>query len=236
MDKVELLKTKINNTNEQLNLNGRSRIVTFLNPYSYLYYRKNLNLFSQFDEINIDSISLVLLLKFFVVKTKRLSFDMTSLAPLVFNSCTNNNQKIYFVGSSKGSIAEFIKKIKEDFSNMNIIGYRNGYFRNSDERKLEINKIVEKNPDIVVVGMGTPMQEEFLLSLKTYGWDGVGYSCGGFIHQTAKDINYYPNFLNKYNLRWLYRIYDEPKLFKRYLLLYPKSIALFIFDVLKSKL
>lgn len=236
MDKIELLKTKINNTNEQLHLNGRSRVVTFLNPYSYLYYRKNLSLFSQFDEINIDAISLVLLLKFFGVKTKRLSFDMTSLAPLVFNSCTNNNQKIYFVGSSKSSIAEFIKKIKEDFSNMNIIGYRNGYFRNSDERKLEINKIVEKNPDIVVVGMGTPMQEEFLLSLKTYGWDGVGYSCGGFIHQTAKAINYYPYFFNKYNLRWLYRIYDEPKLFKRYFLLYPKSIALFIFDVLKSKL
>lgn len=236
MDKIELLKTKINNTNEQLHLNGRSRVVTFLNPYSYLYYRKNLSLFSQFDEINIDAISLVLLLKFFGVKTKRLSFDMTSLAPLVFNSCTNNNQKIYFVGSSKSSIAEFIKKIKEDFSNMNIIGYRNGYFRNSDERKLEINKIVEKNPDIVVVGMGTPMQEEFLLSLKTYGWDGVGYSCGGFIHQTAKAINYYPYFFNKYNLRWLYRIYDEPKLFKRYFLLYPKSIALFIFDLLKSKL
>ena len=236
MDKIELIKTKTNNTKEQLHLNGCSRLVTFLNPYSYLYYRKNLSLFSQFDEINIDAISLVLLLKFFGVKTKRLSFDMTSLAPLVFNSCANDNQKIYFIGSSKGYITEFTKKIKQDFPNMNIIGYRNGYFKNSDERNLEIKKIVEKNPDIVVVGMGTPIQEEFLLSLKTYGWDGVGYSCGGFIHQTAKDINYYPNFLNKYNLRWLYRIYDEPKLFKRYFLLYPKSIALFMFDVLKSKL
>ena len=83
--------------------------------------------------------------------------------------------------------------------------------------------------------MGTPFQEQFLVDLKNLGWIGAGYTCGGFIHQTAANIKYYPEFFNTYNLRWLYRMIDEPKLIKRYLILYPKSTFLFFFDFIIYK-
>lgn len=212
------------------------KIATFINPHSYLFYRKNIDLFQKYDNLYIDGIGLVYLLRLVRIKVHRSSFDMTSLAPIVFNECITKHKKIYFIGSTEGAILQFIKVIKGAFPGLNIIGYRNGYFTDKTERENSLKHIIELNPDLVVIGMGTPFQEQFLIDLKETGWGGTGYTCGGFIHQTAKGINYYPDFYNKYNLRWLYRMIDEPKLIKRYLILYPKAILYFLYDVMSYKL
>jgi exopolysaccharide biosynthesis WecB/TagA/CpsF family protein len=209
-----------------------NKLVTFINLYSYLFFRKNLTLFEHFDEIHIDGIALVYLLSLVGHKIERKSFDMTSLAPKVFNECIKENKNIFFIGSTEKSINEFKEIIKEEYKELKIIGYRNGYFKEKNEEKKALDNIYILNPNIVIVGMGTPNQEKFLFKLKKKGWKGTGYTCGGFIHQTSKGLNYYPNFFNKFNLRWLYRIIDEPKLIKRYFICYPKSLLFFTFDLI----
>ena len=84
--------------------------------------------------------------------------------------------------------------------------------------------------------MGTPLQEQFLLSLQASGWSGKGYTCGGFLHQTASQINYYPYWINRLGLRAFYRMYDEPKLVKRYFIDYPKAIVIIFYDLIKYRL
>ena len=43
------------------------------------------------------------------------------------------------------------------------------------------------------------MQENFLLKVKNAGYQGVGFTCGGFIHQTSKnEIDYYPAWVDVY--------------------------------------
>lgn len=59
------------------------RLTTFLNPFSYIVARKNIKHLNQFN-IEIDGGMLVVVLRFFGLRVKRKSFDMTSLAPLVF--------------------------------------------------------------------------------------------------------------------------------------------------------
>ena len=209
---------------------------TFLNPFSYLFYRKNKKLFSHF-KIHVDGILLVKLFHLFgFMHIERKSFDMTSMAPIVFNDAIVNNKSIYFIGSNSNEIVTAVEVIKENFLGLNIIGYRDGYFRGSTERLDLISKIKKLNPAVVVCGMGTPLQEKFLIDLRDSGWMGTGYTCGGFLHQTAGGIDYYPEWIDKYNLRWAYRIYDEPKLFKRYFIDYPKSVTLFVYDMIKYKL
>jgi N-acetylglucosaminyldiphosphoundecaprenol N-acetyl-beta-D-mannosaminyltransferase len=235
MNIITLLKEKLNKSKDVELSNNDNKLITFLNPYSYLLFRKNLLLFSKLDVIYIDGILLIYLLRLFSIKSYRHSFDMTSLAPLVFNDASKKNKKLYFVGSKQEEIVEFVEKIKEEYPKLNIIGFRNGYF---DEltKKESIQKIILLQPDIVISGMGTPFQEEFLIDLRKEGWDGTGYTCGGFLHQTAKNIEYYPKIFDTLNLRWLYRIYDEPKLLRRYVVLYPKSILIYIFDAITYKL
>lgn len=230
MDKlIDLIKKTNTEAYKQLGLH------TFINPFSYLKIRKR-GLLESFDFIYVDGIFLVKILRLVGIKVNRNSFDMTSLAPKVFSDSTKNSKNIYFIGSTENAIARFAKVIGSGFPEMLIAGNRNGYFINEGEREEVIQNIVSLNPDVVIVGMGTPFQEKFLIDLKKGGWRGKGFTCGGFIHQTAKGLNYYPKFYNKYNLRWLYRIIDEPKLIKRYLLFYPLSICLFTFDFIRCKL
>ena len=219
----------IQNSNQKFDLQ-ECGIYTFINPYSYMLLRKS-KVLDQFDKIFVDGISLVKLLHVFGIRTVRRSFDMTSLAPLVFETSISKNLTIYFLGSTQEDIENFIGTIRKTYPKLNIIGYRNGYFEDEEERTRTISDLLEKSPDVVIAGMGTPYQENFLIDLKKVGWNGKGFTCGGFIHQTAKEIDYYPSFFDKNNLRWFYRMIDEPKLIKRYFLQYPVSICLLLLDL-----
>jgi len=210
------------------------KINTFLNPYSYLLARKNKNLFRNFN-IKIDGILLVKILNLFGFKNiKRESFDMTSLAPIVFEDAIKENISIYFIGTKPKVIDEAVKNIKKSYPKLNIVGYRDGYIKD-EERNNVFNNITRLNPDIIICGMGTPLQEQFLVDFQNTGWNGIGYTCGGFLHQVAGDIQYYPQWIDKYNLRWMYRIYDEPVLFKRYFGEYPKFFLYFFIDYIKYR-
>lgn len=212
----------------------KANLITFLNPYSYLLARREQKLFEQFH-IKFDGLLLVKILNLLGLRdTKRESFDMTSLAPLVFNQAIKENKSIYFIGAKPKVIDKTIENIKNEFKDLNIIGYRDGYM-NKNEKNEVLNELKQLNPDLIICGMGTPLQEQFLVDLQGIGWKGVGYTCGGFLHQTSQDIKYYPDWINKYHLRSLYRVYDEPQLFKRYFLEYPKFLIYFSWDFISIK-
>ena len=208
-------------------------LTTFVNPYSYLFLRKS-EIFSKFN-IEIDGILLVTILNFFRLGNfTRASFDMTSLAGKIFNAASEKGEGVYIVGSKKEEIEKAVENIRNKFSNLQIIGFNHGYL--SDEaRKVLIENIIESRCQIVICGMGVIKQEQFLFDLYRNGWTGVGYTCGGFIHQTAKQLNYYPDWVDKFNLRWLYRLLDEPKLAYRYFVVYPYSILILVLDIMRYK-
>ena len=209
-------------------LNNKGKLTTFLNPFSYMLVRENKSQLSHFN-IQIDGGILVQLLNVFGFKSKRRSFDMTSLAPIVFENAIERNKTIYFIGTKPLVIDKAIDNIQLQFPELNICGFRHGYF-NFNERERVFLNIKKLNADIVVCGMGTPLQEQFLIDLQSSGWKGEGYTCGGFLHQTANGIEYYPKWITKYGLRAFYRMYDEPKLIRRYFYYYPWALLLYIYD------
>ena len=54
--------------------------------------------------------------------------------------------------------------------------------------------------------------------VKKMGYQGIGFTCGGFVHQTAMNrMHYYPDWVDKMNLRFVYRMYKEKHTRTRYL-------------------
>lgn len=196
-----------------------SKIYTFLNPVSYVDALKNKELFFQYDGIFADGSLLVAAIRLLYGKqVTRRSFDMTSVAPQLFEYAQQNQKSIYIVASKQEQVEKAVNIYKERYPEINIIGYRNGYFTNEEEKDEEAKHIVGLNPDFLIVGMGAIAQESFLLKVKEAGFKGIGLTCGGFIHQTASNmIDYYPAWIDRMNLRFLYRMYKEPHTRKRYL-------------------
>lgn len=204
----------------------KNRIYTFLNPVSYLIALENQSLFEQFDGIFADGSLLVSAIKLLYGKrVTRRSFDMTSIAPELLNYLMKSRKTLYIVASGQEQVEYAVKIFKEQYPDLQIVGFRNGYFSSDAEMDREASHIVALNPDFLIVGMGALMQEKFLLKAKEMGYQGIGFTCGGFIHQTAKNqIHYYPEWIDKMNLRFVYRMYKEKHTRKRYVqaaLLFP---------------
>ena len=143
---------------------------------------------------------------------------MTSLAPVLLKYAEEKRKSVYIVASKQEQVERAVVIFKERYPGLIVAGYRNGYFSSDEEQQREAEHIVEVAPDFLIVGMGALMQERFLLKVKDAGYGGIGFTCGGFIHQTAKDeIEYYPAWADRMNLRFVYRMYKEPHTRKRYL-------------------
>ena len=200
--------------------NRKERIYTFLNPVSYLLALENKELFDCFDGIFADGSLLVAAIRLLYGKRiTRRSFDMTSIVPKLFDYVSENDKTIYIVASKQEEVEKAVEIMKKCYPAVKIMGYRNGYFSSEEEIRMEIEHIVELNPDFLIVGMGVLIQEDFLFRVKKNGYLGVGFTCGGFIHQTSKnEINYYPKWVDKMNMRFVYRMYKEKHTRKRYLL------------------
>lgn len=216
-----LVKNIISTEKQTINqfLSKSGKIYTFLNPVSYLTALDNKKLFEQFDGIFADGSILVAAIKLLYGKSiTRRSFDMTSLAPQLLSYAEQNKKTIYIVASKQEQVEKAVGIFKERYPNLQISGYRNGYFTSDSEMDKEAKFITETNPDFLIVGMGALMQERFLIKAKLNGFQGIGFTCGGFIHQTSKDeIEYYPVWADKLNLRFIYRMYKEKHTRKRYI-------------------
>lgn len=70
-------------------------------------------------------------------------------------------------------------------------------------------------PDYVIAGLGTPLQEKFIFDLKQNGYNGTAFTCGAFVKQTSGGLYYYPAWVDKYNVRYFYRQFNEKGLFSR---------------------
>lgn len=220
----KIVKTDI--MSDGLLMETRGKVYTFLNPVSYLYALKNKDLFARFDGIFADGSILVSAIRLLYGRNvKRRSFDMTSLAPVWLKYAVEKHKSVYIVASKQEQVERAVEIFKERYPGVIVAGYRNGYFASDDEQRHEAEHIVGVKPDFLIVGMGALMQERFLLKVKDAGFAGIGFTCGGFIHQTAKDeIDYYPGWVDRMNLRFLYRMYKEKHTRKRYLqaaLLFP---------------
>ena len=173
-------------------------IYTFLNPVSYLDAQKNVDLFTSFDGIFSDGVLLANTIKgLYNIEVSRNSFDMTSIAPKLFKDAIQNNKSIYIVASKEIEVKKAISILHENYPELRIVGFRNGYFKDDQDKDAAISHIIE--------------------TAKNSGFKGIGFSCGGFIHQTSKNlINYYPNWVDKHDFRFLYRMLKEPHTRKRY--------------------
>ena len=199
---------------------SKGKVYTFLNPVSYLTALDNKELFGQMDGIFADGGLLVKAIKMLYAKVvTRRSFDMTSMAPELFAYAVEHDKTIYIVASKQEQVEKAVEIFQERYPEVKFAGYRNGYFSSEEEMDKEVKHITELKPDFLIVGMGALMQEKFLLKVKSVGYQGVGFTCGGFIHQTSKnEIDYYPAWVDKTNLRFVYRMWKEPHTRKRYVM------------------
>lgn len=142
---------------------------------------------------------------------------------------------LFLLGAKPGIAEKAIEKINNDYPNIVIAGFNNGYFNGShnghascDEEETLIQKINDSKADAIFVGMGAGYQEKFIYYNKDKLKTKLAIANGGVIDVLAGNVKIAPTFIRKIGMEWLYRLVKEPKRFKRQLDI-PKFLMKIIF-------
>jgi N-acetylglucosaminyldiphosphoundecaprenol N-acetyl-beta-D-mannosaminyltransferase len=158
-------------------------------------------------------------------KTKSIKLD---LPKLILELCNKHSLRLYMLGASPETNALAQKTVLERYPNIELVGGRDGYFKDEEEITATIHQC---NPDVVMVAMGSPKQE-FLASrmVKTIN-NALFIGCGGAFDVLAGTVKRAPSFFINNHIEWLYRLAKQPSRIKR-----QKSIPIYFFRLLKFHL
>ena len=200
-------------------LSMRGKVFSYVNPVSYLDALKHKNLYSSMDGLFVDGSLMVAAVHLCYGKhITRRSPDMVGYFPQLFEYVDSQKKSICVVGSTQEQMEKAVEKFSTKYKNIVWSRCRNGFFADEHEMEDYAKLIACERPDFLICGLGSVLQEKFLLMCKKAGYQGVGFSCGGFIRQIAEhdQEKYYPDWINRMNLRFMYRMYKEPHTRKRY--------------------
>ena len=173
----------------------------------------------RFDYVTCDGTGMVLAGRLLgLSRLKRQSPDFTSLAGPVLEWAGRRGISVGIIGGRPGVAKAAAERFRQLVPALRITGVFSGF---ADDVATARHSFVRARTGLVLCGMGAPRQERFILELVAYGWVGVGMTCGGFLDQLSKGTDYYPVWIDRLNIRFIYRLYREPRrLWRRYLIDY----------------
>lgn len=139
--------------------------------------------------------------------------------------------RLYLLGAQEEVIALAANKVKEQYPHVEVVGYHHGYFepRSTEEERI-VEEMKQVKPDLVLVGLGSPRQEEFIATHKEVIAGKVYIGCGGAFDVLSGTVERAPEMVQKLYLEWFWRLVKDPKRWKRQL-----DIPRFLIEVVKEK-
>jgi N-acetylglucosaminyldiphosphoundecaprenol N-acetyl-beta-D-mannosaminyltransferase len=199
----------------------------------YLYQRdsKLREFFSTAKWIHADGMGIVLLARAAGAEVDRsIRVTYVDWLPILMARAAQRNWRVFYLGSKPGVADRGIAILREKFPGLNITA-THGYFDPvGEENERVVEKIRAFSPNVVLVGMGMPRQERWIIDNMDRLGPAVLLPCGASIDYVAGEIPTPPRWAGRCGLEWLYRLVAEPgRLWKRYLV-EPWGLLLLIGD------
>lgn len=127
----------------------------------------------------------------------------------------------YFLGARPGVAKAAAERMTERYPNLKIVGVRDGYFNKAThhpENEDVVSDINRMRPNILIAGMGMPLQEQWLRD----NWDridaNIALTGGAVFDYLSGELQRAPAWMTNNGLEWLGRLFIEPRrLWQRYL-------------------
>lgn len=145
----------------------------------------------------------------------------------MIEECAKNNFSIALIGAKPQIIEKAAQNLKAEFENLNIVYVQDGYFK---DREAVLAELKEKAPRFVLVALGSPKQEEFILEARKLLPQSLMIGVGGSFDVWSGEVQRAPEIYQKLGLEWLYRTVKEPQRFKRIFPTLPRFILRVIFS------
>jgi N-acetylglucosaminyldiphosphoundecaprenol N-acetyl-beta-D-mannosaminyltransferase len=206
----------------QESLAGPPVVIGSHNLHSIYLYHHDAKMKTFFDRaahyVFIDGMPLILwgkMLGYPLSRANRLT--CVDWVPLFAARAVAENWRLFYLGSQPGVAETGAQRFREQHPGLTI-QTRNGYFDMKSESPAIINEINAWLPDVLLVGMGMPRQEHWILDFH----DRLSAPCvitvGAAMDYFAGAMPTPPRWMGRVGLEWLARLWAEPgRLARRYL-------------------
>ena len=125
--------------------------------------------------------------------------------------------RIYLFGAKEEVVTKVKSILQRKYSDLQIVGYRNGYFTDEDEPQI-VEEMAASGADMMFVAFSSPKKEywvsKYINQLNIPFVMGVG----GSFDVVAGVTRRAPKWMQNHGLEWFYRFIQEPRrLWNRYI-------------------
>jgi len=142
---------------------------------------------------------------------------------------------LFFLGNPPGSAEKAAARLQVTYPGLQVVGTAHGFFNKSPgnpESEAVLEQINQARPNILLVGFGMPVQEQWLKD----NWGGiqanVAMTCGALFEYVAGDLKRGPAWMTDHYLEWLARLLISPR---RYTRRYVRDNPLFLYRIFKQR-
>jgi len=139
-----------------------------------------------------------------------------------------SGHSLFFLGSAPGVAGLAAGAMSHKYPGCRIVGVNDGFFGPDQEPEI-INRIKSAATDVLCVAMGIPKQEKWIArNMQSLGVP-VLIGVGGTFDVLSGGVKRAPSWMQKANVEWLYRLFKNPRKFRKTLSL-PKFAMLVLRD------
>ncbi|MGI2327551.1 WecB/TagA/CpsF family glycosyltransferase [Planococcus sp. YIM B11945] len=140
---------------------------------------------------------------------------------------SDKKKSVFFFGAKEGVAVNAAIQANKLYPHFKVAGTKHGY----SGLGLDVaEEIAATNPDFVFVGLGAPLQENWIASYKHLFPHSVLMGVGGSFDVLSGNVKRASKFWLDHNLEWLHRLITQPLRIKRML-----QLPIFVGEVYKQK-
>jgi N-acetylglucosaminyldiphosphoundecaprenol N-acetyl-beta-D-mannosaminyltransferase len=148
----------------------------------------------------------------------RHNLNGTDLVPRLLERAGAENRRVFLLGARPGVSAEVAQVLRKRYPGLIVSGYQHGFLTPELEHET-LEMIAAAKPDILLVAMGVPLQEEWLRE----NWEQLpvtlGIATGALFDFLSGRYPRAPRWMRRVGLEWCFRLIQEPRrLWRRYLI------------------
>jgi N-acetylglucosaminyldiphosphoundecaprenol N-acetyl-beta-D-mannosaminyltransferase len=186
------------------------------------------HLFMGADLIHADGMSLVFASKFFSQTSIPERVCTTDFFHDVALVAQERGAGMFFLGATQSVIEAAAGRVQTHYPHLKVVGHASGYMRREGEEERVIEAINAARPDILWVGLGVPLEQQFAVRNRhRLRHVGVIKTSGGLFDVLSGSKSRAPQWIINAGFEWAYRWYLEPaRLAGRYLITNPHALYL----------
>jgi N-acetylglucosaminyldiphosphoundecaprenol N-acetyl-beta-D-mannosaminyltransferase len=152
----------------------------------------------------------------------------------LFAAFANAGLTVYYLGGEQ----HVIDRARQVLARKphSVVGMHHGYLSDPDVEAAVLEEIRALKPDVLMVGMGMPLQERWIAKHRhSLPEVGLFWAVGAVLDYHTGKVSRCPEWMGRWGLEWFYRLMLEPdRMFERYVMGNPRFLCRILYNALAT--